>query len=184
MQLRAPVNRTYSAAVYPEPASAWSRESLLATVYTAAVLTIVFVGVGIFAARSDSIAPASTTPQAKSSSSVAGSGHGVNAFPVLRVGAYRLRIESVPRHLGESAVASVKVLKGGRPVNGARVRLVFSMPNMPSMRGLFTVLRQTARGVYAHTSPILTVGRWLVTVQVTLRHSAGFRANFSYRIRA
>ena len=86
--------------------------------------------------------------------------------------------------MGQAAVASVRVLQGVHAVDGARVRLTFSMPDMPEMHGLSTLLRQIAPGVYAHASPIVTVGRWLATVQVTPPHSAGFNASFTYRISA
>jgi len=52
------------------------------------------------------------------------------------------------------------------------------------MRGLSILLRQIRPGVYAHASPILTVGHWRATFRVDPRHGAGFDAAFVYRIRA
>jgi hypothetical protein len=178
MQLRAPANRTYPVIADRVPAS---HGSLWAFVYAAVVVSLVFASVGVFATRSDAFGPANATSQA-TSSLVPHNVHGLNSIRVVRAGGYELQIQSVPRRLGPSAVASVKLLKGGRAVEGARVRLTFSMPDMPEMRGLSTLLGQIAPGVYAHASPILTVGSWLATVQVTPPHSAGFIASFTYRI--
>ncbi len=172
MQLRAPPNRTYPVIAYRVPASLGSRGSLWALVYVAVVASLVFASVGVLAARSDTSGFGSTTRNFR----------GANVARVLRAGGYELQILSVPRRLGQAAVASVRVLQGVHAVDGARVRITFSMPDMPEMHEFSTLLRQTAPGVYAHASPILTAGRWLATVEVTPPHAASFNTGFTYRI--
>jgi hypothetical protein len=180
MQLRAPANRTYPEIAYRVPASHGSH---WAFVYVGLVVGLVFASVGVFATRSDAFGSANATSQA-TRSLVPHNVHGLNSIRVVRAGGYELQIQSVPRHMGQAAIASVRLLQGVHTVNGARVRLTFSMPDMPEMRGLSTPLRQIAPGIYAHASPILTVGSWLATVQVTPPHSASFKASFTYRISA
>jgi hypothetical protein len=179
MQLRAPANRTYPVVASRVPAS---HDSLWALVYVALVVSLVVASVAVFATRSDAFNAANASSQATSSFVPAHNVHGLNSIRVVRAGGYELQIQSVPRQMGQAAIASVRLLQGVHTVDGARVRLTFSMPDMPEMRGLSTLLRQIAPGVYAHASPILTVGSWLATVQVTPPHSAGFIASFTYRI--
>lgn len=182
MQLRAPANRTYPVIACRAPASLGSRVSRWAFVYVAMVASLVFASVGVFATWSDASDPANAASRATSSFVPASNVSRLNSIRVLRAGGYELQIQSVPRHMGQSAIASVKLLHGVRAVDGARVRLTLSMPDMPEMHALSTLLRQTAAGVYAHASPILTIGRWLATVQVAPPHSASFNASFTYRI--
>jgi hypothetical protein len=185
MQLRAPANRTYSTRIgYPAAPSLGSRDSLWALVYVAAIITLVFASVGVFVTWSGAFGSPNLSARAGSPTFAAHGIRGVNPVRVLRVGDYELRVQSVPRRLGLATIAAVKLLKGGHSVDEARVRLTFSMPAMPSMHGLSTVLRETAPGLYAHTSPILTAGRWQATVQVTPPDSTRFKASFTYRISA
>jgi hypothetical protein len=183
MQLRAPANRTYSPRIGP-PTSLGSRGSLWAFVYAAAIITLVFASVGVIATWSGAFGSPNASARASSLTVPAHGTSVVNPVRVLRVRDYELRVQSVPRRLGLATTAAVKLLKGGRAVDKARVRLTFTMPEMPSMRGLSTLLRETAPGVYAQTSPILTVGSWLATIQVSPPHATGFKASFTYRISA
>jgi hypothetical protein len=149
-----------------------------------AVVTLVFAGIAAFASWADGLDSSSTTPTARSrlASPIA-----VRALPTLRdlrVRGYELQVRSVPEQFGRPALASVELLSSAQPLNGARVRVTFSMPSMPDMRGLSILLRQIRPGVYAHASPILTVGHWRATFRVDPRHGAGFDAAFVYRIRA
>jgi hypothetical protein len=73
---------------------------------------------------------------------------------------------------------SVRLLRGGQAVDGVCVRVTFSMPDMPRMRGVSRLLPQTGAGVYAHTSPVLTTGRWLVSFEITPRRGRSVETGF------
>jgi len=76
----------------------------------------------------------------------------------------------------------VALRRGGKPVDGARLRVSFSMPDMPRMAGPTRALRQAGPGVYTRMSPMLTVGRWLATFRLTPRRGPSASAAFGYRI--
>jgi hypothetical protein len=147
---------------------------LWAVVYAGVVVALVFASVAVLAARSHVFG--SSDPAAQTI--------GASAARVLRVGAYELQIASVPTRIGEQTAASVRLVRGGRPLEGARVRITFSMPAMPGMHGLAASLRETAPGVYTNAAPILTVGRWLVRVRVAPSRARSFSAGFTYRVAA
>jgi hypothetical protein len=167
MQLRAP------AIAYDPPGAADAGKSLWAFAYVAAVMVVVVASVGVLAGRSNAFSSSGTAPRAAGSPA---------AEPVLRVRDYALQIRSLPSRFGQPAVASVRVLRAGHAVDDARVRVTFSMPAMPEMRGLSVSLRPSASGVYARSAPALTVGRWRASFWIAPRHSAGFTTGFTYRI--
>jgi len=167
MQLRAP------AIAYNTPGSAGTGRNLWALLYVAVVVTVVIASVGVLAGRSNAFSSPSTAPQAAG---------GSPAGPVLRVRDYALQIRSLPSRFGQPAVASVRVLRAGHTVDGARIRVTFSMPAMPEMRGLSVLLPQSSAGVYAHSAPALTVGRWRASFRIVPPHAAGFTAQLTYRI--
>lgn len=73
---------------------------------------------------------------------------------------YQLELRLTPNRAALPGTVSVKLLKGGRPVTGARVKLTFSMLDM-GMGQLSGLLPQTAPGRYAHAGPVLGMGgRW------------------------
>jgi hypothetical protein len=79
---------------------------------------------------------------------------------VLRSRPYQLELRLMPNRAALPGTVSVKLLKAGRPVNGARVKLTFSMLEM-DMGQLSGLLPQTAPGRYAHAGPVLGMGgRW------------------------
>jgi hypothetical protein len=142
-----------------------------AFIYVAVVCGLVFAGVGALALAGGAFGSDATSPQRMTSSA-----------RVLHVGDYELLARSVPRQIGTATSMSIELLRGGQPVDGARVRVTFSMPDMPRMRALTRLLPQTVAGVYVQTSPILTIGRWQVRFEITPRHGRSFGAGFVYRI--
>ena len=147
---------------------------LLALVYTAGVVVLVFASVAVLAARSHVFASDAMTRTIAPS-----------AVRSLQVGAYELQVGSLPRRIGEQSAVAVGLLQFGRAVSGASVRITFTMPAMPAMpgmRGLSTRLREKTPGTYGAAAPILTVGSWRVSVQVTPRDGKSFRAGFTYRV--
>ena len=74
--------------------------------------------------------------------------------------------------------------KGGHPVSGARVRLTFSMVDMPEMGGLTGLLPQTTPATYAHAGPTLMSGRWELRFDVAPPDGARFAATVVYRVSA
>jgi hypothetical protein len=81
-------------------------------------------------------------------------------------------------------MVSVRLMRGGRAVNGARITLTFSMLDMP-MTGLSGLLPQTKTGTYAHTGPILGMaGRWGLHLDVSPRGAKPFSVDAVDRIAA
>jgi hypothetical protein len=78
----------------------------------------------------------------------------------LRAGSYRLELRLAPNRASRRGVVAVTLVKGGRPVENARVRLTVTMLDMNM--GNFTVpLPETGTGTYARTAPVLGMsGRW------------------------
>jgi hypothetical protein len=63
---------------------------------------------------------------------------------------------------------SVRVTQRGRPLNGARVTVTFSMPAMDMWRVFTSQLSPTRNGTYAATEPVLGMaGTWRLNVHVT-----------------
>ena len=148
--------------------------------YVAAIFALVFACVGALASASGAFDRAKTVLQ--TTSVFQPSGGTASEDRVLRVGGYELRASSLPRHLGQATNMSVRLLRGGQSVDGARVRVTFSMPDMPGMRGLSRLLPRTRTGLYAHTSPVLTSGRWRLSFEITLRHGRSLAVGFVYRV--
>jgi hypothetical protein len=64
---------------------------------------------------------------------------------------------------------ALAVTAGGRPVAGARVTVVFSMPAMNMWRAFSVTLTPTARGPYVATMPFVGMpGEWRLDVRVAL----------------
>jgi hypothetical protein len=163
MQLHAPTHATY-------PVSA----RFLAVAYAGFIVVLVFATIAVLASRSRVFGASDAAAQTVAPAAVR----------TLNVGAYALQVRALPRRIGEQTTVSVRLLQGVRAVDGARVRITFTMPAMSGMRGLSTLLRQTAPGVYAHAAPILTMGRWHASVQVTPAHGKSVAAGFTYRVGA
>ncbi len=163
MQLHAPAHATD-----PVPARFW------AAAYAGFVVALVFVTVAALASRS----------QVFGSSEAAARPASPAGIRLLHAGAYELQVRALPKRIGRQTTMTVELVRDGRSVDGARVRVTFAMPAMPAMRGLSTPLRPTVPGVYAHTTPILTVGRWRASLQVTPPHGKRFEAGFAFRVAA
>jgi hypothetical protein len=147
---------------------------LLALIYAAVVIVLVFSSVAVLASRSHVFG----SPDASAGTT------GPSAVHSVHVGAYELRVGSLPTHIGEQTAVSVRLLQDGRAVSGARVEITFAMPSMPGMHGPSARLRQTARGVYATAAPILTVGTWRASFHVTPQHGKSFSGGFTFRVGA
>jgi hypothetical protein len=93
-----------------------------------------------------------------------------------------LHLRVAPNRATAAGIVSVQLLKGGRPVNAARVRLTFSMLDMPM--GQFSgLLPQTGTGTYAHAGPVLGMGgRWGLRFDVKPPGAAPFSVNLVDRV--
>ena len=74
-------------------------------------------------------------------------------------------------------------LEQGKPVDGARIRLTFTMLDM-DMGSVARVLPQTATGRYEHVGPRLMFGRWGLCILVRAPHGKAFSVNFVDRVDA
>jgi len=143
-----------------------------AIVYVAVVVSLTFSGVGVLASAGGAFGQPGSAGRAEAASPIA----------TLHADGHELQVISLPRRLGVAAAVSVVVHRGGRPLDGARLRVSFSMPGMSGMAGPTRVLRQTGPGVYTSRSTVLTVGRWAATFRVTPRRGPSFSAAYGYRI--
>jgi hypothetical protein len=90
---------------------------------------------------------------------------------VLRAGDYKLELRLDPNRAYRPGTLSLRLLKGGRPVDRAEVRTTFTMLDM-EMPGVSTRLRRTGPGTYGRTVPALGMsGRWGLRIGITPSHA-------------
>jgi YtkA-like len=111
------------------------------------------------------------------------SAHANTATFVVRRGPYRLRASLSPNLATRPEQLRVNVMRGGRPVGGARIRVVFSMPAMNMWRAFTSSLIPGARGLYVRQEPVLGMaGLWQLRFDVTGR-AGRFSAVINARMR-
>jgi YtkA-like len=97
---------------------------------------------------------------------------------------YALELHVAPNRPTASARATLVLTRGGRPVNGARVRLTYRMLDMP-MPDVVRALPQTSPGRYADAGPVLGMsGRWGLRVDVAPPRAAPFSIRLLDRMRS
>jgi predicted metal-binding membrane protein len=93
---------------------------------------------------------------------------------LVRAGGYELELQLGPNRAYRPGTLSVRLLKGGRPVDGAGIQTTFTMLDM-EMADVTTRLRQTAPGAYSRTVPALGMsGSWGLDIGVTPSHGRPF----------
>ena len=116
---------------------------------------------------------------------------GSNAFPsssrvgpgpvtaLLRANGDELELRLTPNRAYRAGTLSVRVLKGGRPVDSAGVRARFTMLDM-EMADVSTRLRRSGPGTWTGTVPALGMsGRWGLHLGVTPSHGRPFVVRIS-----
>ncbi len=145
-------------------------------VLTASVAGVVVFGVLAFAGSSSQKSKTPRPPTVKPAA-LATVGPGP-VMTVRRAGRYELSVRVTPNHASSSSVISVKLLKGGRPVSGARVKLTFSMLDMEGMGQLTGLLPQRSAGQYRRTGPVLGMsGRWALKFDVAPPGTTPFKVD-------
>ena len=99
---------------------------------------------------------------------------------LVRVRSYRVDLRVTPNRAGTIGVVSVRLLKDGRPVNGARVTLTTLMMRMDM--GYTGRLPRTAPGRYAHAWPGLMHGGWRLRYDIAPRGGRPFHVNVVDRV--
>jgi copper transport protein len=90
------------------------------------------------------------------------------------VDGYRLELHVQPNKVGVADAFSLRITRGGRPVENANVTATFTMLDM-DMPTLSYNLPAKGDGLYARTEPALVmVGRWGFTFDVEPPHAAPF----------
>jgi len=80
---------------------------------------------------------------------------------------------------------SLRVLRDGRPLDGAQVRVGFSMPSMDMFNAYTAELSASAGGRYGATIPVLGMsGRWSLRIDVTPRSGPALTVTINDRIGA
>jgi copper transport protein len=89
---------------------------------------------------------------------------------------YTLQVLVSPNKAAAPDSFALRITKGGQPVRGADVTLLFNHLEMQMPTQEYQ-LTETAPGVYSHAAPALVmVGRWGLTFQVTPKHGLPFTA--------
>jgi predicted metal-binding membrane protein len=93
---------------------------------------------------------------------------------VVRANGYELALGVEQNHATSSGVVSVRLRRGGRAVNGARMRARYTMLDM-SMRDVSVPLPQTGSGTYSASRPALGMaGRWGLRLDIEPRSAHAF----------
>jgi hypothetical protein len=86
---------------------------------------------------------------------------------VIPVGPYRLALRLTPNRAGLRDHLVLAVTTGGRPLVGAKLTVVFSMPVMNMWQALTTQLAPHGNGAYSADEPVLGMaGLWQMRVHV------------------
>lgn len=84
---------------------------------------------------------------------------------VTRVGSYQLELRLTPNRANSESTASVTLLRNGRPVRAAKIRLTTMMVQMNM--GYTGFLNSVAPGRYVHAWPGLMPGSWRLHYELT-----------------
>ena len=135
---------------------------------------VVVVGV-VFAAAVLSSLPPPPPAFALENSAIAKVGPGRVAETVRHAG-YVLQVLVSPNKAAAPDSFALRITKGGQPVRGADVTLLFNHLEMQMPTQEYQ-LTETQPGIYSRAAPALVmVGRWGLTFQVTPRHGLPFTA--------
>jgi copper transport protein len=86
---------------------------------------------------------------------------------VVKENGYRLEFGFRPNRAAVPNTFTVRITRGGRPVQGAEVTMTFAMLDMEMGQQAF-VMRETSPGVYERAAPALVmVGHWGLSFEVT-----------------
>jgi Predicted metal-binding integral membrane protein (DUF2182)/YtkA-like len=100
----------------------------------------------------------------------------------VRAGDYELTLQLGPNRAYRAGTLSLRVLKGGRPVDRAGVQTTFTMLDM-EMAGVSTRLQQTGPGTYSRTVPALGMsGHWGLDIGITPSHGKPFLVRVRDRV--
>jgi copper transport protein len=135
---------------------------------------LIVVGV-VFAAAVLSSLPPPPPAFALENSAIAKVGPGRVADTVSHAG-YMLQVLVSPNKAAAPDSFALRITKGGRPVHGANVTLLFNHLEMEMPTQEYQ-LTETQPGIYSRAAPALVmVGRWGLTFQVTPKHGLPFTA--------
>ncbi len=135
---------------------------------------IIVAGAVFTAAVLSSLAPPPPT-FALQNSALASVGPGRVAETVQRAG-YRLQVLVSPNKAAAPDSFSLRITKGGKPVQGASVTLTFNHTEMQMPQQEYQ-LKETGPGVYSRAAPALVmVGKWALAFQVTAPGAPPFTA--------
>ena len=135
---------------------------------------VIVVGVVLAAAVLSSLPPPPPA-FALENSAIAKVGPGRVAETVRHAG-YVLQVLVSPNKAAAPDSFALRITKGGQPVRGANVTLLFNHLEMEMPTQEYQ-LTETQPGIYSRAAPALVmVGRWGLTFQVTPRHGLPFTA--------
>ena len=135
---------------------------------------VIVIGV-VFAAAVLSSLPPPPPAFALENSAIAKVGPGRVADTVRHAG-YVLQVLVSPNKAAAPDSFALRITKGGQPVRGANVTLLFNHLEMQMPTQEYQ-LTETQPGIYSRAAPALVmVGRWGLTFQVTPKHGLPFTA--------
>jgi copper transport protein len=136
--------------------------------------TVLVAGAVLAAAVLSSLAPPPAA-LAEESSNLATVGPG-RVASVVHTNGYTLAVLIDPNTVGRVDSFGLRLSKGGQPVSGANVTLVFNMLEM-EMGQLEYQLVESSPGVYTRRAPALVMaGRWSLEFTITPKHGPPFNA--------
>jgi copper transport protein len=136
---------------------------------------LVIVAGVVFAAAVLSSLPPPPPAFALENSAIAKVGPGRVAETVRHAG-YALQVLVSPNKAAAPDSFALRITKGGQPVRGANVTLLFNHLEMQMPTQEYQ-LTETQPGIYSRAAPALVmVGRWGLTFQVTPKHGPPFTA--------
>jgi YtkA-like len=93
----------------------------------------------------------------------------------VQAGAYRVSIALSPNRARVRDHVAIALAQGGRPVNGARVSVTYSMPSMGMLNVFSGPLAQAAGGTYSAREPVFGMpGAWRLRFAVAPPGAAPF----------
>ena len=104
---------------------------------------------------------------------------------VVRAQRYRLAVALTPNRAAVRNRLSVRLSDDGRPLNGARITVTFSMPVMNMWGVLTTRLEPTGNGTYTTTLPVLGMaGSWQLRLSAAAPGGRSIRRTLDDRMGA
>ena len=101
---------------------------------------------------------------------------------VLSNGSYRLKLQLTGNRMSQPGAISVRLFEAGRPVDGARIEVIYTSLKM-KMAPITLLLPRTGPGLYGRPGPALSMsGRWRLSFFVSAAGKRPFSVSMVDRV--